>query len=500
MSSGNLRAFDPRLATASVIGLAVLLGGLAIWSAGVRPVYYDEFYSFLQGQPRWSFGSAFSEHWLRDNHPPTYYALLHMAQRVTSEIAQLRLLNLAGMALAGLATLAILRDCPRLKPAALLFFIALCCSYRFVADVTNLRSYSLQASADFTVLVGIAAVLMQAPLGKWAKASLGIAIIAGLNLHVTNSITLTIFLAGSGTICLVRRDIRGAMTILLPATAGIAIMLGFVTFQLPHWQDNLSAIDPIAPGEMLDSLGKATRIILLPNVFLLLLALTKFIRRSAPARILGGEKSAEARIIVLLLASAVAAIAFLAILAPIALYSRHLVLVQAQLLFAIALLAAIALGTWDRRLANLALGFFALLAVVQLVRHTIAVLEPLETQWGGPDFLTASEEQCSGQFRVHVAEFPASFYDPISGPDASAVTAEYLRFHARNLGMDVEPPESRQLSQDCPTAIWILDTLDPDWSEERRAATVLAELRQQGFQVSTIDFHRPRNDHIALVE
>jgi hypothetical protein len=482
-----------RLARWCVAALAlVMLAGFILATA--RPLSYDPFYTYYQGRPDWTFTEALTDHWLKDNHPPLYYALVHLAERVTRHTSWLSGVNLAAAALASAGVVTIVRNARQLRLPAALLMMALLSSLRFVNDLTYLRSYSLQASADVVILTGLIAILTGSRLGRLPGAVVFGAIVVGLNLHVQNTLSLLILLALAVAACCWQRNRTGAILIVTAGGVGLAIFAGFALLQLPYWNGNTASVADRTWADALALLGANARQILLPNGLLLGFATWGAIRLwrdrfrrdaiKAVTFVLGGS--------LCLTCTALAAID------PVMLSPKYLVLVQIEVLFAAALVAGWTLPTLRPAWAK---GFLVLLAVmagVQCLRHSQTAALPLEQSWETPAFMAALARQCGGQPVVHVLTLPRHFYNPISGPDAAEVTPAYIRLMAAEQGYRLEPAGSRQLDPACPTVFWILDTLRPEWTADYRARVLLEELHRQGFAVRTIEQVFPEEDFIVL--
>lgn len=476
------------------IAALVLVTLVGFILANSRPLSYDPFYTYYEGRPDWTFTEALTDHWLKDNHPPLYYALVHLLEQVTRQPGWLNGVNLAAAALAFAGVIIIVRNVRQLRLPTALLMMTLLSSLRFVSDLTYLRSYSLQASADVVILTGLIAILTGAQLERLPTAVIFGAIVVGLNLHVQNTLGLLILLALAVAASCRQQNRAGAMLIVTAAGTGFAIFAGFALFQLPYWNTNTAGVADRSWADALALLGANARQILLPNGLLLGLAAWGAIPLwrdrfrhdaiKAVTFVLGGSIGLTC--------------AVLAGIDPVMLSPKYLVLVQIETLFAAAIVAGWTLLTLRPELAK---GFLVLLTVVagvQCLRHSQTAALPLEQSWETPAVMAALARQCGRQPVVHVLTLPRHFYNPISGPDAAEVTPTYIRLMAAEQGYRLEPAGSRQLDPACPTVFWILDTLRPEWTADYRARVLLAELRRQGFAVHTIEQVFPEEDFIVL--
>jgi hypothetical protein len=482
-----------RLARWCIAALAlVTLAGFVL--AASRPLSYDPFYTYYQGQPGWTFAEALTRHWLKDNHPPFYYSLVHLAEQVTRQTKWLNSVNLAAAAVAFAGVAIIVRQARQLRLPAALLMMALLSSLRFVNDLTYLRSYSLQASANVVILTGLIAILTGSRLGRWPTAVVFGAIVVGLNLHVQNTLGLLILLALAFAACCQQQNRTGAMLIVTAGGAGFAIFAGFALFQLPYWNANTASVADRSWGDAFALLGANVRQILLPNGLMLGLAAwgavplwrDRFRRDAikAVSFVLGGSICLTGIV--------------LASIGPVMLSPKYLVLVQIEILFAAAILAGWTLPTLRPALANGVLVLLAVIAGVQCLRHSQTAALPLEQSWETPTVMATLTRQCGRPPVVHSLTLPRSFYNPISGPDAAEATPAYIRHLAAEHNYHLEPAGSRRLDLSCPTVFWIVDALRPEWTADHRASALLEELHRQGFAVHTIEQVFPEEDFIVL--
>ncbi len=222
------------------VALGVLFLACALRAIALRGAWYDEFYTYYLVRPEAPLAQL-APAWLRDNHPPLFYALAWAWGRLIAlfdpapGIPVLRALNLvigAG-ALAGLVHMARTdRWFGRIAP---FYAAALAGSFSAIDRIDQLRSYFTSFALAALILPMLARVLVdERPGGRrdlWLLAVLS----AALSLHLVTSVILAGVVAGVVVVLVPGRRI-GAMLRLsglsvvaaVPLVAAMAIQLGTI--------------------------------------------------------------------------------------------------------------------------------------------------------------------------------------------------------------------------------------------------------------------------------
>lgn len=497
-TSSTSRATGWSLAVRGGVGVVALAVFAAfVFDVSARPMSYDEYYSLFEATRTGSFAQALSGHWLRDSHPPFYYASLYLVAQANAGLAVLRSVNLAGALVGAIGVAIVAREHRSMRLGAALFLFAVAANFILLDDLTMLRSYSLQAAAGAAVIFTLAAALRDGALGTASRRVLAIALVAAFNLHVATSLSLVPLLAVVLPALAWRGQWGLARAIAVPALLGGLIFAATSMVQLPYWLHNLSGAVDYSWPKTLQALRDTAVMTAKSNAPMLVFAtfgLWRLIARRDAGR---AEVLSAAGVLAV---AAAAALLLLAAFRRTMLDPYYTVLVQLEVLLAMSLIAAeglTAMARWRAAAGATALGALAAFAFVQTARHAHSLTGPVTTWWGGPGFVAERRAACPG-LALHIVRLPPAFYATVSGPDAAEVTPGYLAAMAQRYGIRVEPAGSRRLSNGCPTLFWIMDPLPPSWSEQGRRNRLLTALRLQGFAVSKLELAYPLDDLIAL--
>lgn len=472
-----------------------LLGCALVWACLHRGPWYDEFYTQFVTRPGVPWGTALRESWLADNHPPLYY-ILARATAWLGAIAQHRLLNVA-LGLAALAgATAIVREVPRLVPAASLLALELAANPWMLITGSELRSYFLSLCAGAVFALGLCAVRLTGEAGgRERQSAFWIAALLAFNTHIITSLTCAAlalpFLIEAGY----RRRWREFYAVGMPVVASGAIFTAVTAIQLPIWLSN-TAVFWIAPG--FDSARWSVEWAVLrtieSNPVVLAAALVGallLVRDLAISR----KPSGEAWALLLLTVGVV--------IAAIGLVGLHLlrpILIEKYLM---ALIAAVCVGmalAGGRLLESLALRWrvFVLGGGALATAWALALNVPLAVErvgWQTTGRAIAREvAHCPGTV-VHTDPFWNAEVMAMMPRDNAQVVPFAYRYVARSFGFEIAPAASRVMAAHCPTVFW--GEHDSRRKFDREAVT--AHLRREGFDIAAMDFRRLGDGWIAIV-
>lgn len=478
-----------------VLATLLLLGCALVWTCLQRGPWYDEFYTQFVTRPGVPWTGALRESWLADNHPPLYYVLARMTAWLGS-IAHHRLLNgaLGCVALAGGAT--IVREVPRLAPAAAVLVLELAANPWSLIAGSELRSYFLSLCAATVLGLGLCAIRLTGEAGSTRRqAVFWIAALAAFNTHIITSLTCAALALPFLMAAALRRDGREVRAVGVPVAVAGLVFAAITALQLPVWLSN-TKVFWIEPG--FDSARWSVEWALLRTLEANLPVLAGAL---AGAVLLGRDvfrgkrPSGEAGALALLAAGVVLAAGGL-----IALHMLRPILIEKYLM---ALVAAVSVGVglaggrlleglsprW--RLLVLLAGFAAtLLALVQNVPLAVN-----RVSWFTTGRAIAQEvARCPGTV-VHTDPFWNAEVMAMLPRDNAEVVPFAYRYVARSFGFSVAPAGSGDMARGCPTVFWG----EHDSKQQFDAGAVSAHLRASGFPVGNMDFRRIGDGWIAVV-
>ncbi|HZU63244.1 MAG TPA: hypothetical protein VFF98_06145 [Novosphingobium sp.] len=472
-------------------GLALLATALAALCA--RGAWYDEFYTFYVTRPGLSFAQGWPV-WLRDNHPPLFYALawasnglgqlhggqLHGGMLGEGGVGPRRLVNLAFL-LGGMGALAWLavRRAP-LRLVLLAYGLGLASNYQTINRVAELRSYALVLVSGAVALVLLADVARPgARVSRSAWAALVAALAVALSVHLVASVVMGALGLAFGLRLLLARDWPAARAL---ALAGVLAVLPFAASMALQWRTmaantasfwippGLSAARWAVENEVLANLAGNRLLSLAGLAGLALVAL-----RDLRARRLSGEGS-----LVLTLAGGVA----LAVALLVALHlhrpfiiNRYLVCLHPPLTLALAVGYAALARALRPAAAALLDGALFLATLWALHAHYVATIA--QPSWEGTArAIAAATRACPATLVYANTSWNAPTLD-LPPPDNRAVVPFAYGWVAAHHGFALTPIAARRLSPTCPTLFWTEHVA----GQYPSAEAVAQRLREGGFAV-----------------
>ncbi len=193
----TLRAYDSvmssfrsyRFWAMAALALAVLVA--MVLAIDGRGPWYDEFYTYYVTRPGTTWAAAWPV-WMRDNHPPLFYALTWATNWLGAEMAQRRLVNIGILAVACIALWILHRRSAVFQRLALPYLAGL-------ASFPTAVFYAAELRSNFLAFAGVAVAV--AALSSLARpyhttttwrgfAFLTVALAVGFSVHITASIIL----------------------------------------------------------------------------------------------------------------------------------------------------------------------------------------------------------------------------------------------------------------------------------------------------------------------
>lgn len=479
------------------LAMAVLLAALALaglWSIAHRGPWYDEFFTLYVTSRRESFTQALTRHWLADNHPPLYYALVDLTRWLGDQVEQRRMVNALIGALALAAGWALARTgSPRFRLLAAFYLAGLAAQPLLLLHLAELRSYFLSLAAVGLLVLALARFWLEPrDAGRGGRLALWSAALVALNTHIATTLIAGALLAAFTASALLRRRTHFLRAVLPPAVVSALVFLAVTAIQFPRWEANTRAFW-IKPG-----LAAARWAI--ENVLVACLAANPVLLAGGAAgialllwRLLRREPSPEGDGILALglgLAGAIVAVVAIHLVRPFVV-DRYLVGLAPPISMALALgLAALA----GKRPVWSAAALAATVLAALFALHANALRTAARPSWSGTASRIAQE--------VHRCPAAVVHHDPLWNAEVAALPpAEnrqvlpfaYATMAARH-HFALEPETSRRVATGCPTLFW---------TEHARAPTepaLLARLHATGFAVPRVTIVRVGDGWIGYAE
>lgn len=464
--------------------VAVLVIALALALAFVitrRGPWFDEFFTLYVTSRGEGFVTALTAHWLPDNHPPLYYALVDLTGWLGPTVEARRWVNgLIGLVALGGGIAAARSGSPRLRFLAALYFAGLAAQPMLVIYAAELRSYFLSLTAvAVLVLALVREYLEPGQGGRWARLPLWVGAAVAFNTHIATTLITGAMIGSFLLVALLRRRLDFVRTVLPAALPGGLLFLAVTAVQAQQWEAN-TRVFWIAPGlvaarwaiEMTFLAAcKANPVLLAGGLAgLTLMALTAWRGQARPAL---------ACVAALGLTAALSLAAILAIhlaMRPFVI-GRYLIALVPVLAMVLALgLAELAGDRPARRSAVMVLAVAAsLVALWGNARETVT-----RRSWTGTSTAIAEEvRRCRGTV-VHQDPVWNAELTALPPADNRAVPPFAYALMAKRHGFTIEPSASRRVSRSCPTVFWT------EHSPAPTPSAFLARLRATGYPFSGV--------------
>jgi hypothetical protein len=483
-----------RAPTLALIATVGALAAAAVWACAARGPWYDEFYSLYVGLPRWSWGEALRQHWLVDNHPPLFYALVRAASFLGDSVEARRLLNPIVLALAAVGWAAVLRAHRDLLPVSAGVVLIIAAQPSTLLAASELRSYFLSLAACTVLVLALVAEWQASDGGaERPRRLLWVAAILACNIHIVTTIVALAMFVPFLALSLWRGERRLLYALGGPAVAGGAIFAAVTAVQLPLWLGNTRAFwIPAGFDTARWTLQHMVERALLANPAMLLIAAGGLALLLVQVR---RDKRVPRTLETLLLLGAGAALAAavltaLHLMRPL-LIEKYLIGLVPVLAAILALAAAEAFARLERRQVwawAVALAF-ALGALVANARQAAAMYS-----WNDGGAVVGLIVAACPETAVHIdPPFANAYTMSLSPADNLAVMPFAYRLTAARNGFAIEPASSRRTPERCPTLFWG----EHDTTRRITAERLLARVQARGFAVTRLELRRIHHGWIA---
>ncbi|WP_260927465.1 hypothetical protein [Novosphingobium sp. 9] len=479
----------------TLLALAILAAAI-IAACLLRGPWYDEFYTQYVTRPDVPWWTAMRDSWLVDNHPPLYYALSRATDSL-GPISTHRLLNLGlGVALLACAT-AIVRDVPRLLPAACAVAIGLVGNSYAVHSGSELRSYFLSLCLGILLPLCLTAIRLTGSAGTPVRqAAWWITALLAFNTHIVTSLTAAALIAPFLLAALTRRDWREARAIALPPLAGGLVFAAITSVQFPLWMDN-TRVFWIKPGfstaRWSIELGilrtiEANPLLLLAALAGSALLLIDVALRRRPS----GELGALALLAAGLILTAVGLTA-LHLLHPM-LVEKYLTAMFGAVLFGAGLATGHLLQIASPRQAAIGLALILAYSCYTMV-HNVRTAAHIPSWMMTGEPIAALVKACPTTV-VHPGYRWNRDVMNMKPADNAQVYPFAYHYVADRLHFAVEPAGSTAISQTCPTVFWT----EHQTKKPVSAPDILRHIRDMGFPIRHIVIHRVGSGWYAVAD
>lgn len=433
--------------------LAAIMAAI-VWSCWTRGAWYDEFYTQFVSRADVPWHVALRESWIVDNHPPLFYALAR-ATAWMGGIDTHRLLNLLIGAAAAAGGLFVVREVPRLGPAAATLVLAIGANQWTMTAGSELRSYFLSLCAGGVLALGLCAIRLTGTAGSHARQAVyWTTALLVFNTHIVTSLTSAVLVGVFLLAALVRRDWREARAIALAPLVAGAIFTAITAVQLPIWLNN-TTVFWITGGfhaarwtlEMLILRTLVANPVLLAGALAggVLLA-RDVLWQHRPS----GEAGALALLVLGVLAS-IAGLVALHLMRPIVV-EKYLMVLIAAIMMGMALAFSRLLSALGPRVRTVLFILAAGVSVPALLQN--ARDAATEDNWfSSGRAVAAMVRQCPGSV-VHTGEIWNDDLLAMLPRDNARVVPYSYRYVADRLDFRLEPKGSKRMGQRCPTIFW----------------------------------------------
>lgn len=464
--------------------LAAMFGVAAVIAIIGRGPWYDEFYAFYLVRPGVAL-SALVPAWLRDNHPPLFYALAWAWSRLIAgtslagTIEGLRAVNL--VVLAGLIG-AFVRMARTDAPFARIvwyYCLALAATFPALDRIDQVRSYFLSFALTAVVLpmlarhIGGRAALRETLI-------LGVVMAFACSVHLVTTVIIAALVAATVAQHMLAHRWADARRLGVVAALALVPFAVMMTLQLSTIVANTQVFwIPGGINAARWTIEIETRAALFANPVLALVAVVGLLSLLLGVR----RREAEAQTTAILIATLTAALVLaLTVLIAVHLYRPLLItryLVALDPVFA--LILAVCADVATRRLtvrAVVAIDALVLLGT-GFALHANCVATLAQPSWDGTGTAIAAELRACPQTTVHADMHWNTL--PLSTPprDNREVVPFSYRFVAQRFGFALAPGGAQSLSRTCPNLFWTEHVAD----QHPSAQMVIDALRRAGYPI-----------------
>jgi hypothetical protein len=467
--------------------LAVLFVLAAATALAGRGPWYDEFYAFYLVRPGAPL-SVLVPAWLRDNHPPLFYALAWAWARLLGRfvldgsVETLRTVNLVVLAgtVAGLAAIA--RGDAWFRRLTWYYLLALAATFPVLDRIDQLRSYFLSLALTALVLPLLLRQSHRTPYGARQQAALIVLLALAFSVHlVTTVIVAALAAAVFGRLVLARRWHQARRLALIAALALIPFALAMAV-QLPTIMANTRTFW-IPPGfngaRWAIEAELAGAVSANPLLGLVAMAgLGGLLRRA-------WQHDASARSTLIDMATLTAGLG-LALAVLVAAHLHRPLLITRYLVAldpAVALMLALCAQSLTRRLplrATMLIDAALLIATLWAI-HTNLTATLRQWSWTGSAQAIAAQVRLCPETVVHADLYWNAEPLGMAPRENREVVPFAYAYMARHFGFALAPAGSHSVSRTCPTVFWS----DHAALFHPAANEVIGELRAAGYPVTS---------------
>jgi hypothetical protein len=471
----------PILTRARRIGFVILsamFGVAAVIAIAGRGPWYDEFYAYYLVRPGAPL-SALVPAWLRDNHPPLFYALAWGWSRLIADlgladtIEALRTINLAILAGSVVAFWRIARRDGEFARIVWYYCLALAATFPAIDQIDQVRSYFL----SFALTALVLPLLARQVAGHRKTLGLSVVLALAFSVHLVTTVIVGGLVVATVAQCVLTRRWEDARRLTVTAALALVPFAMMMALQLSTIVRNTHAFwIPGGINAARWAIESETQTALFANPVLVLVALAGLVVILAGLR--RHEHGAQATAILITTVTAGLVLA-LGVLIAVHLYrplliTRYLVAVDPVFALILALCADAAVRHVSGR-AAMAIDALVLLATgLALHGHCVATLA--QPSWDGTGSAIARLVAACPQTRVHADMHWNTLPLSMAPRDNREVVPFSYRFVARRFGFALS---QAGLSRTCPNVFWTEHAAD----QHPSADAVIAALRTEGYPV-----------------
>ncbi|MBA3897289.1 MAG: hypothetical protein H0X36_09210 [Sphingomonadaceae bacterium] len=437
-----------------IAGILIAFLAAAAWTSLHKGIWYDEVWSVFEVRHDLPLGRIIIERWLRDIHPPAFYALSWLTEPLTGDgIFARRALNLAPMAFAGAMLAGIGRKRADARGFLAVFAMLLLGAGPALTAIVDHRSNFSQLAACAALAGVLYAIVTSgrdyARADRWLLGLAGLSALAAFNFHYLGAFDSAALL-GVFIVALALCGQRG-WALRLAIVGAVAALPVAASFAVQHvvLADTARNFWAATTGwEALAAYGSFLGAVLLANLVASGVALLRAVRPGDDAERRFAWIAAVAVIVALVALFALNA-------ARPVIQPRYLL---AILPFALAALAALASGPVmrDRRLfAGVAATALAMIGLNGWISRGAP-------NWDATAAFVGGEQRDCPDTAIHarphwtMAGGQAFLLDNEAAVDRAGYELEARRFATR-----LEPEGGARVSARCPTLVWVTHAAPP---------------------------------------
>ncbi|MET4898254.1 hypothetical protein RN629_14000 [Sphingomonadaceae bacterium jetA1] len=458
-----------------------------------RGPWYDEFYTLYVTRPGIPLSLSI-HHWLADNHPPLFYALVRATAWLGDAVEARRAVNLMLFSGAGVQIAWRLRPAP-LRRIGWVYAIAIAGAWPAIQRAAELRSnYLAFASAAVAVAALVAFDQYRARRPRLAWAMMALALLVAFNVHLAASIMMGGVVGAAILRRLLARDRRAAASLISAAMLAALPMLGHLALSFTRieantrqfWiQGGVNSARWAIETEVFHNLTGNIPVTLAAMIGTVLLARAAWRGRRLP------PEADMALTLLLGWAMGCALLVALHLWRPF-IIDRYLVALHPPLAMVLALGATALL---DRLRGRVALLLYLAMTVAALatIRDQFARTIILPSWYDTGRAIATIRGRCPAtRVQVDLAGNRAVLDSPPA--DNARVMPFAYAMVARRMGFPLASPADHSMDRHCPTLFWTEHVA----GESVTADGLAAPLRAAGFPIGPVRLLRLGDGHVLM--